>query len=180
MGAACLSYYFEICATETYQAKYLDYLLGHYADLGLPYPFTVALSYIASPVLIGNEAILAFNADDELVGAVGYIHGTGDHDYADTEIVQIQIVYIDETCRCTRLFLRGLQFLAQHLRDLDQHVAEIRFWTAASSTHRSLFGKLAERASVTNHPAYGQLDEYRVSLPALLAFTGMDDRGRTD
>lgn len=54
---------FSVCASEMYQRKYMDFLLTHYVDLRLPYPFPDAFGFIASPVLLGQECFLCL--DDE-------------------------------------------------------------------------------------------------------------------
>ncbi len=118
-----------------------------------------------------KEAILIFNDEDELVGAIGYIHGTGEYNYENREIIQIQTVFIDEAYRHTRLFYRGLQFLAQHLQESAQPITELRFWAPAHAELYQLFSKFAERTATTDHAAFGLLDEYRIRFLELLAYT---------
>ncbi|MFE5321150.1 hypothetical protein ACFQ88_20815 [Paenibacillus sp. NPDC056579] len=159
-----MGYYFSICSMERYQEKYIEFLLEHYSQLRLPYSFPVSLSFIASPVLMNKEAILCFDEEnDEIVGAVGLIFGTGENHYQDTHVVQIQIAYIVKEHRSTRLFLEGLQFVTQYLAHLDEGVKELRFWAPADSTLRELFGKLAKR-SASHETEFGALDEYYGTL----------------
>ncbi|BAU28376.1 hypothetical protein DFP93_107157 [Aneurinibacillus soli] len=155
-----MDYYFQICATERYQEKYITFLLQHHKELNLPYPFPVLLSFMASPVLMQGEAVLCFNPDYEVIGALSYIYGTGDHNYQDTHIVQIQAVFLVDERRKTRLFLEGLQFLTQYIAQLDRKVTEFRFWTPAKRDLRRLFAKLAERTA-TRETDLGLIDEYR-------------------
>lgn len=162
-----MSYYFQICATERYQEKYISFLLEHYSALNLPYSFPVTLSYIASPVLMTEEAILFFDHNDELAGALGYIYGTGEEQYQDTDIVQLQTLFLLDKYRGTRLFLEGLQYLTQYLAQLDREITELRFWVPAHDSQlRRLCGKLAQRTA-SSETAFGMIDEYRVSLPQL-------------
>ncbi|XOK60697.1 hypothetical protein ACJ7K1_29990 [Paenibacillus elgii] len=155
-----MSYYFSICASEKYQEKYIEFMLMNYQKLNLPYSFPLTLSFLASPILMKEEAILCFNDEDELVGALGYIYGTGENDYQDTHIVQIQAVFLLDEYRRTRLFLRGLQYLTQFIAQSNRPVTELRFWTPAQDDLRKLCGKLAERTDVRD-TAFGTMEEYR-------------------
>lgn len=165
-----MNYYFSVCSTYMYHSTYMDFMLEHYTDLGLPYPFLEALGYIASPLLMGKEAILAFDEDDQLAGAFGYIHGTGERDYEDEQIIQIQSVYIKETHRCTGLFAQGLQFLLEHLALQEPAVEELRFWTPGSADHHKLFSKFATLIVNKSSGASSRIEEYRVSLEELKTY----------
>ncbi|OXM85703.1 hypothetical protein [Paenibacillus rigui] len=158
-----MSYYFAICATEKYQEKYIDFLLRHYRQLNLPYSFPVTLSFIASPILMREEALLCFDEDDEVAGALGYIYGTGENDYQDTHIIQIQTVLLAEKYRRTRLFLQGLQYLTQYIGQLDKQVTEVRFRTPSQPSLQRLWDKLAVRSAVHETP-FGRVDEYRAAV----------------
>jgi len=156
--------YFAVCLTEFYQHQYMKFLLENYKQLALPYPFPVALSFLASPVMLGADnglTILCFNDDDEVVGAIGALHGTGEHQYEDTHILQIQTVLLLEHYRKTRLLLRSFQFLLQYLEQSNKQVAEIRFWVPGNAEYKRLLLKVAELTQTA-----GSLDEYRASLSA--------------
>lgn len=158
-----MSYYFSICATEMYQQKYMELLLEHYDQLRLPYSFPVALSYIASPIFMRHESFLCFNDEDEVIGAFGCIFGTGENEYEDTDIIQIQVVYFTEPYRGTLLFARALTFFTEYLKQLDSEVTELRFWAPADDDLRKLFAKISTRTA-TAHTEQCVLDEYRCSL----------------
>lgn len=151
-----MNYYITRCATGMYEQKYIEFLLEHYKELNLPYSFPVGLSFISSPVLLKGEIFLAFNDDYEVIGALGYIHGTGENEYEDKEIVQIQAVYIVEEYRNTLLFIKGLQHIIQHIALTKQAVKEFRFWTAADDGMRRLCAKIADRRGTKD----GRIDEY--------------------
>ncbi|MCQ6562368.1 hypothetical protein [Paenibacillus mendelii] len=158
-----MNYYFQLCATARYQERYISFMLEHYKELNLPYPFPVSLSFIASPILMKEDAILFFDSDDEIAGALGFIYGTGDNNYQDTHIVQIQTIFIVEQHRRTRLLLEAIQYLTQFLEQTDKNVTELRFWTPAEDGLRRLCAKLAKREAVMD-TALGSIDEYRASL----------------
>ncbi|MFF2483840.1 hypothetical protein [Paenibacillus sp. NPDC058071] len=142
-----MDYYFAVCATDVYMRKYMDFLLENYTKLKLPYSFPVAFSYLASPVLLGRESFLCFNEEDEVVGAFGYIHGTGERNYEDMHVIQLQVAYMKEEHRCTRLFLEGLRYLSEFLEERDEGVKEIRFWTGEDVYSNRLFSKFARQTA---------------------------------
>lgn len=153
---------FAVCATEMYQRKYIDFLLIHYEGLRLPFPFPVAFGFIASPILMENEGFLCLDDEGEAVGAFSYIHGTGEGNYEDRHIVQLQVAYLAETHRCTTLFLQGLHTLVEHLNELGEEVSELVFWTGTDDYTTRLFGKFAKRTSIGE-----SVIEYRVALDKL-------------
>ncbi|CAI8981476.1 N-acetyltransferase domain-containing protein [Brevibacillus sp. IT-7CA2] len=160
-----MDHYFSICSAEMYYEKYMAFLLENYDQLRMPYSFPVTLSFLASPVLMEGKAFLCFNDDDEVIGAFSYIYGTGENQYEDKHIVQIQVVYFLEQYRSSRLFLHALQYVTEYIAYMEEDVKEFRFWTSSDDSLRKLFSKIAERiASVET--ANGPLDEYRASFLA--------------
>jgi len=159
VGINQMSYYFQVCSSESYQDKYMIFLLEHYNELNLPYPFSISLSFLASSVLMQKEAILCFNDEDEVVGAIGYICGTAENQYKDTHVAQIQIVFFVETYRRSRLFLESLQFLVQYISQLPEPIVELRFWVPVHLRLQRLLAKLAEKTA-TWDTAQGEIDEY--------------------
>lgn len=164
-----MSFYFSVCSTYNYHSKYIDFLLEHYTDLQLPYPFAATLGYIASPLLMGNEAVLAFNDEDQVVGAFGYIHGTGEKDYRDVQIIQIQSVYITKAYRGTGLFVQGLQFLLEHVSMQPTAVEELRFWAPNQPDSHKLFSKFATLVA-GRHSESVPVSEYRLSPEELRTY----------
>lgn len=160
-----MNYYFAVCSTERYHQKYLEFLLEHYTQLNLPYSFPVSLSFIGSPVLLERQSFLCFNEEYEVIGALGYIHGTGENQYQDDHIVQIQTVFFVEEHRKTDMFIKGLQYLTQYIAQLNREVTELRFWTPTDDYLRRLFVKIAERTNSLN-TSFGPIDEYRALFPA--------------
>jgi hypothetical protein len=161
--------YISVCSTEMYQQTYMEFLLKHYAQLNLPYSYPVTLSFLASPIMMEREAFLCFNDEEEVVGAFSYIYGTGDNQYEDVHVIQIQVAFLLEDYRSTRLFLQALQFLTEYISHLGENVEELRFWTPADEKLRRLFGKIAENTASVD-TSFGTLDEYRASFSSLQAY----------
>lgn len=158
-----MSCYFTICSTAKSQEIYMQFLLENYDALNLPYSFPVALSYISSPVLMGEECILIRDSNDEAAGALGFIRGTGAQSYEDQHILQIQTVFLKEHFRSSRLFLQASQFLAQHLAQLKHPVTELRFWIPAQPRLQRLCGKLAQKTAI-QETVHGIIEEYRMDF----------------
>ncbi|GED33053.1 hypothetical protein [Brevibacillus centrosporus] len=159
-----MSYDFSVCATEFYMQNYLEFLLENYSKLNLPYSFPVTLSYIASPAFMEQIAILCYSDDHEMIGTIGCILGTGENDYQDTHIAQIQVIHFLEPFRRTLLFLRTMQFFTQHLAQLPVDIRELRFWAPSDDYLRPLFSKLAKQTAVVETDHGGTLIEYRASF----------------
>jgi len=164
-----MSTYISVCSSEMYQQTYLSFLLEHYDRLGLPYSYPVALSFLSSPILMDREAFLCFNDEDEVIGAFSYIYGTGENQYEDKHVIQVQVVFILEKYRVTRLFLQAIQFLIEHITDLEEDVRELRFWTPANDRLRRLFSKFAEKIDSVD-TVFGPIDEYRTAFSDLRAY----------
>jgi len=169
-----MSYYFSICSTYMYQHRYIDFLMENYSELKLPYDFPVTLGYLASPLLMEGGAFLCFDEQDELVGALGYIRGTGEKDYNDQHVIQIQVAYIVEKHRGTRLFKEGMAFLVQHMEEDSalkglQPVEELRFWTSDLAHQGKLFTKFAEHIASTGR-GQGLTHAYSASMKYLKAY----------
>ncbi|SDE93217.1 hypothetical protein SAMN04488542_103256 [Fontibacillus panacisegetis] len=166
-----MDYYFSPCITNMYQHRYVDFLLEHYTELKLTYPFQEAFSYIVSPLLMEGVSILCFDNEEETAGAFSYIYGTGEHDYTDRHIVQIQVAFIVERHRRTGLFAKALQYLLEHIEadESKEQVTELRFWTACNDYNRRLFEKFAERYAMAENEC-GQMDGYRVLISELRTY----------
>ncbi|MGO4344507.1 hypothetical protein AB4Z45_03305 [Paenibacillus sp. MCAF9] len=158
-----MCYYFQVCSTESYQDKYLVFLLEHYKELKLPYSYPISLSFLASSVLMKKEAFLCFNEEDEIIGAFGYICGTAENQYEDTHVAQIQIVFIVDEYRRSRLFLESLQFLTQYIAQLSEPIIDFRFWVPVDLRLHKLLSKIAERKN-TWETVQGVIDEYHASF----------------
>lgn len=158
--------HFSVCRTMLQEHRYIDFLLARYDELNLPYSFPVSLSYLASPLLMGGTAILCYDRKDELCGALSYIHGTGEHNYEDRDIIQIQVAYLADSCRSTRRFYEGLRFLTKHLAGQEENIQEICFWAPGNARNRRLFCKFAEPVATAQQPE-GPLDGYRICMKQL-------------
>lgn len=161
---------FAVCASVMYHKKYMDLLLAHYESLNLPYSFPVSFNFMASPLLMEDSAaFLCLDDDGEAIGAFGYIRGTGEGDYEDRDVLQVQVAFLLEPHRRTMAFVHGLQFLMNHIGEEAEEVAELRFWSPQDAYLARLFGKFAGRTSVQG-TATGDLYAYRATTGQLKAY----------
>ncbi|MCP1132497.1 hypothetical protein NKT34_04290 [Paenibacillus polysaccharolyticus] len=173
-----MKYYFSDCKTLMYQHRYMDFLLAHYSELNMPYSFSTTLGYISSPLFMTGSTILCFDDEDETAGAFGFIHGTGEHNYEDQHVIQLQVAFVVSQHRGSRIFIEGLRFLVQHLDEYADEVVpveEIRFWALHEVSMHRLFSKFAARMSSTTVEA-GMLNAYAVKLVELRAYLASFER----
>ncbi|MFC6334759.1 hypothetical protein ACFP56_19170 [Paenibacillus septentrionalis] len=143
-----------------YEQRYMEYVLDRYMQLEMPYPFSVSLGYLASPVLMNEEIFLALDDDHDIVGCLSLIRGTAEYNYENREVVQLQVVYIEPQYRASRLFLQLLQLMTQCLRYLEEPVAEIQFWTKADERLLALITKRIKVQPQLHQSVYGPLHSY--------------------
>lgn len=160
--ARCVILPYEITRATTvmYMQRYIEFALDSYAKLNLPYPFSVSLGYIASPVLMQGEIFLAFDDDHQTIGCLSFIRGTAEENYSNREIVQIQLLYIDEHYRSSTLLRELLSMLVQCLRYLEEPVKELHFWTGADDQLQALITKRFSLQPRTYQSVYGTLHYY--------------------
>lgn len=148
--------------TPMYMQRYVEYVLDVYDQLNMPYPFTVSLAYLASPVLMREEIFLAFDDEHHVVGCLSFIRGTAQEDYNNREIVQLQVLYIDPSYRSTRMLLSFMQMLVQFVSYSEEPAHELQFWCKQDPRIRSLIAKHFRLIPESSDSGYGKLDYYTI------------------
>jgi hypothetical protein len=127
-SAEKMSYLLRPCRSELDYEGYIKLLLQHHAELNLPYPFAVKLSFISSPLVFGR-ALLILNEDTyEIIGAAGFVYGTGPNQYEDRHICQIEVAFLKEKYRHSFLFAQGLTALVQEMKAGNPEVERVQLW----------------------------------------------------
>ncbi|GAA4850987.1 hypothetical protein GCM10023310_32100 [Paenibacillus vulneris] len=130
------------CTTELDFESYVKFLLRHHADLNLPYAFAVKLSFISSPLIFGKAMLILSEEDYDVVGAAGFVYGTGPNGYEDRHICQVEVAYLRPEYRRTSLFMQGLMNLLSEIKAGNRDVEKIQFWvTEGQSEEERLFSK---------------------------------------
>ncbi|MBD2865377.1 hypothetical protein [Paenibacillus oceani] len=138
-----MSFEFRPCNMEMDHEAYIRFLLQHHAELNLPYPFAMKLSFISSPLMFGKGMLVIDEEPYELAAAAGFVYGTGANEYKDRHICQVEVAFIRSEYRRTSLFIRGLQALVAEMRAGNPDVVQVQFWTSADQGESDkLFSKL--------------------------------------
>ena len=131
------------CTTELDSEGYVKFLLRHCSDLNLPYAFAVKLSFLSSPLLFGKAMLILSEEDYDVVGAAGFVYGTGPNGYQDRHICQVEVAYLRPEYRSTTVFMQGLLTLLDEIKSGSPNVETVQFWTSEHQAEKEkLFGKL--------------------------------------
>lgn len=150
--------------------EYFLLLMRRYDDLGLPYPFDMTFSFIGNPIISGN-ALIARKADsEETIGALGFVFGTGEDQYTDESVCQIEAVYVEPGWRQTKAAVWLLMEFVALLKNRQPPVERIQFWAPADrpDLHR-LFSKFSDCIR-TNEKSFGRISLYETTLERLAAY----------
>lgn len=125
-----MSFLFRPCNMEMDHQAYINFLLEHHDELNLPYSFAVKLGFISSPLMFG-QAVLIFSEETyRIVGAAGFVYGTGPNGYKDRHICQVEVAYLEPEFRQTSLFMQGLLVLIGQIKAGNPEVETVQFWAA--------------------------------------------------
>ncbi|NOU93738.1 hypothetical protein GC093_10960 [Paenibacillus sp. LMG 31456] len=155
-----MSYQFRLCNFEMDYEGYIKFLLEHHDELNLLYPFAVKLSFISSPLIFG-KAMLIFSEDPyQIVGASGFVYGTGPNNYEDRHICQVEVAFLQREYRCKPLFIKGLKVLIAEMKAGNPDVETVQFWASDGQMElEGLFSKFnslpgSNRFTVNNLVCY--------------------------
>lgn len=154
-----MSYEFRPCELEMDFTAYIKFLIQHQAELNLPYSFAMKLSFIASPLIFG-KAMLVFSEEPyQIVGAAGFVYGTGAEEYNDRHVCQVEVAFLKSEHRRTTLFMRSLQKLVELIKAGEPAVQQLQFWAPADDAdlNKLLSNFLAwsgSTSNVTNNMAF--------------------------
>ncbi|WP_051236083.1 hypothetical protein [Paenibacillus pinihumi] len=126
-----MEFMFRPCELEMDDELYIQFLLEHHNNLNLPYEFAVKLSFLSSPLIAGKAMLILREEPYEVVGAAGFVFGTGPNQYEDKHVCQIETVFIRQEYRGTTLFLQGMRALAGLMKQENPAVSQVQFWAPA-------------------------------------------------
>jgi hypothetical protein len=166
-----MDFIFRTCELEMDYEAYMKFLFEHDSELNLPYKFNMKLSFMASPLFLG-KAMLVFSEEPYvMVGAVGYVYGTGANDHQDRHVCQVEVAFIREDYRRTRLFAQGLRELVKLIRRDNPEADTFQFWIpAADASLQRLFAKLGALPGATLSPV-NEMTLCKVPFTALESYS---------
>ncbi|MDF2650586.1 MAG: hypothetical protein K0Q73_6391 [Paenibacillus sp.] len=154
-----MSFEFRPCELEMDYDSYIKFLLQHHDELNLPYSFAMKLSFIGSPLILG-KALLGFSEEPyQIVGATGFVYGTGANDYEDRHVCQVEVAFIQKPYRRTSLFLHGLKALVDEMKAGNPDIQQVQFWASTGQEELDrLFSKFSaltgSTRSIVNNLAF--------------------------
>lgn len=144
---------FRTCEFEMDHEAYMRFLLEHNSELNLPYKFNMKLSFTASPLFLGKTMLVFSEEPYEIVGAAGFVYGTGANGHEDRHVCQVEVAFIRDDYRRTRLFAQSLRELVELIRRDNPEVDTFQFWIpAADASLQRLAAKLGALPGATLSP----------------------------
>lgn len=129
-----MAYFIRPCTLEMDYETYMRFVIRHHRELRLPYAFAVRLSFMASPLALGQALLVVDEESWELVGAAGFVYGTGAGEYEDRHICQVEVAFLLEPQRRTLLFARVMQAVVELAERNNPDVRFLQFWAPADWT----------------------------------------------
>lgn len=137
-----MPFLFRPCSFEMDYEAYINFLLRHHNELNLPYPFALKLSFISSPLIFGKAMLIFSEEPYQIVGAAGFVYGTGPNRYEDRHICQVEVAFLQREYQRTLLFRQGLQVLLDEMKAGNPDVEKVQFWASEDQAElESLFSK---------------------------------------
>lgn len=139
-----MSTHFKHCVTDDDYAKVGLFFLQHKQDLHSAFTTLDMVSLLYS-YLTDGHLFQALDADQRVIGASAYYHGTAEQEFQDKDIALIDIVIVDPAYRGTRLFLNGFRCMVNDIAVAHPEVEEIRIAALADNEYVCrLYAKLTE------------------------------------
>ncbi|MEK8127617.1 hypothetical protein WMW72_06770 [Paenibacillus filicis] len=128
-----MTYECRPCELEIDFTSYVQFLIAHHAELNLPYSFAQKLSFVSSPLMFGKGLLIYEEELYRIVGAAGFVYGTGSHEYENRDVCQVETVFIENDHRHPFLFVRAMQELVRLMKAGNPDVRQVQFWTSADA-----------------------------------------------
>jgi hypothetical protein len=71
--------------------------------------------------------VLVIGEVNQVIGACGYVYSTPEHEFQDSDTVQLELAYMEPKYRGTCLFIRGLAECIQAFRSSERPVRRLQF-----------------------------------------------------
>ncbi len=160
---------FTICTDNAGWSRFTDFYLTHRDRIIPGYPVIKALIDVKHNALHGRGAILTDPAG-RVIGIGGFVLGLSEDKFSHKEIAVLTNSYFLDEYQGNRTFMRGLQVLAEQMREAEPNVQEVRIPTAANNAYTNrLYGKIADRIQVQDTP-YGPINVYATSYEAFAGY----------
>lgn len=158
-----MSLLFRPCEFDMDHKAYADFLIHHHDQLNLPYSFASKLGFISSPLIFGKASLIFEEEAHRIIGAIGFVYGTGADHYEDRQVCQIETVFLLKEYRSSMLFPELLRRTLQLIHDGEPNVQTIQFWVDARQAEMTeMFSKLLKLSGSQMQSADNGLALYRI------------------
>jgi hypothetical protein len=106
-----------------------------------------------------GHLLYAADADNQVIGAAAYYHGTPEHDFKDKEVALVDIAVFAKAYRGTRLFVRGLTYMVNQIINEHPEVMELRLAALSENVYVS---KLYSKFTTSSYSCEGIIGEENV------------------
>jgi len=162
-----MPYFIRRCEFEIDNLAYIRFLLQHHDQLNLPYSFAAKLSFVSGPLIFGKALLIYSEEPYEVVGAAGFVYGTGADEFQNREVCQLEAVFLRKEARNGRLFRNVMTELLHAMKEGSPDVRTVQFWAVEGhKAYGSLLSKLA-RLPEAQIKAVNDLSLYSLSVQQL-------------
>lgn len=160
---------FEICSNTGQWSRFTDFYVEHRASIIPGYTVSHSLTDVQHYVKQGRGAILVDGAN-QVVGIGCFVLGLKEDGYKNKAIAVLGNCYFKEEYHNNRTFIRGLQVLADQIRDANRDVQEVRIPTSAENGYTNrLYGKFATK-QYSYDTSYGAFHVYSTPYTEFAGF----------
>jgi len=160
---------FEICDNIEKWSRFTHFYVKHRQRIVENYKVAHALVDVKNYMTHGRGAIL-MDAEDQVIGVGSFVLGLAEEGFEQKEIAVLGNCYFVENCRSNRTFIRGLQVIAQQIRELSTAANEVRIPTVADNDYTNrLYAKFADRL-FSYDSVYGLHHVYSTSYDQFVQF----------
>jgi ribosomal protein S18 acetylase RimI-like enzyme len=147
---------FKRCTTDGDFAKVSIFAVENRRDMHPSFDTLDMVAMLCSYITEGYM-LYAADANEQVVGMLGYYHGTPEKDFKDKEIVFADGSIIDRAYRGTRLFARGLRFMVEQFAQAHPEVRELRLKALSENTYTCrLYSKFTTSSYSQEGPLGGE------------------------
>jgi hypothetical protein len=165
------------CKSDDETEKMIHFIMAHRKEINPSYNVKTTFFSIGTQLFCG-DTFLVTNGQNEVIGYVGFIYGTPEKQFQDTNKVRIEMVYIEEKYRCTRLFAKGFKQLVDHIELAGKGTTYIEFYAyKENETLCRLCSKFAKVESESKSH-FGEEILYSTSIEDLKGYLRKNTQGQ--
>ncbi|QMV39770.1 hypothetical protein [Cohnella cholangitidis] len=134
---------FGRCTDDNDYARVALFMVERRRDL---HPSLCTIDMVTMLYAYMTEGQLHYSEDENgrIVGAGAYYLGTPEEEFRDRSFALLDVTIVDKARRGTRLFLKGLQYMINHIADSHPEIETVRLCALSDNTYLcKLYAKFA-------------------------------------